>query len=118
MQIISKAHKAEKEIYAFVGRGKRDNAAGGRKCWFSAFIKEIASDAGVINFFKSAGHLKGPRIAGIIVKTYNPQLIMDLPLSAVVDYLIYAIEQEKNRAWELLETNIDPFMALDMAQTY
>jgi hypothetical protein len=38
---------------------------------------------------------------------------MDLPLSAVVDYLIYAIEQEKEQAaWELW-TNMYPFMALE-----
>ena len=46
-------------------------------------------------------------------KTYNPQLIMDLPLSAVVDYLIYAIEQEKEQAaWELWKT-LYPFMAIE-----
>lgn len=37
---------------------------------------------------------------------------MDLPLSAAVDYLIYAIEQEKEKAaWELW-TKMYPYMAL------
>ena len=38
---------------------------------------------------------------------------MDLPLSVTVDYLVYAIEQEKDQAaWELW-TNMYPFMALE-----
>ncbi len=38
---------------------------------------------------------------------------MDLPLSAIVDYLLYAIEQEKEQAaWELW-TAMYPFMALE-----
>jgi len=38
---------------------------------------------------------------------------MDLPLSIAVDYLLYAIEQEKEQAaWELW-TNMYPFMALE-----
>ena len=38
---------------------------------------------------------------------------MDLPLSAAVDYLLYAIEQEKEQAaWELWKT-IYPFMAIE-----
>lgn len=38
---------------------------------------------------------------------------MDLPLSAAVDYLIYAIEQEKEQAaWELWKT-LYPFMAIE-----
>lgn len=38
---------------------------------------------------------------------------MDLPLSAVVDYLIYAIEQEKEQAaWDLW-TEMYPYMALE-----
>lgn len=38
---------------------------------------------------------------------------MDLPLSAAVDYLIYAIEQEKEQAaWELW-TEMYPYMALE-----
>ena len=38
---------------------------------------------------------------------------MDLPLSAIVDYLLYAIEQEKEQAaWELW-TAMYPFMAIE-----
>lgn len=38
---------------------------------------------------------------------------MDLPLSAAVDYLLYAIEQEKEQAaWELWKT-LYPFMAME-----
>ena len=38
---------------------------------------------------------------------------MDLPLSTAVDYLIYAIEQEKEQAaWELWKT-LYPFMAIE-----
>jgi len=54
MQIISKAHKAEKEIYAFVAEAKGITPQEAEKVDLVRFIKEIASDAGVINFFKSA----------------------------------------------------------------
>ncbi len=54
MQIISKAHKAEKEIYAFVAEAKGITPQEAEKADLVQFIKEIASDAGVINFFKSA----------------------------------------------------------------
>jgi predicted peroxiredoxin len=54
MQIISKAHKAEKEIYAFVAEVKGITAQEAENIDLVQFIKEIASDAGVINFFKSA----------------------------------------------------------------
>jgi len=38
---------------------------------------------------------------------------MDLPLSAAVDYLLYAIEQEKEQAaWDLW-TEMYPYMALE-----
>ena len=54
MQIISKAHKAEKEIYAFVAEVKGITQQEAENVDLVKFIKEIASDAGVINFFKSA----------------------------------------------------------------
>jgi predicted peroxiredoxin len=54
MQIISKAHKAEKEIYAFVAEAKGITPQEAEKIDLMQFIKEIASDAGVVNFFKSA----------------------------------------------------------------
>jgi hypothetical protein len=54
MQIISKAHKAEKEIYAFVAEAKGITPQEAENVDLVQFIKEIASDAGVINFFKSA----------------------------------------------------------------
>ena len=54
MQIIAKAHKAEKEIYAFVAEAKGITQQEAENVDLVQFIKEIASDAGVINFFKSA----------------------------------------------------------------
>ena len=54
MQIISKAHKAEKEIYAFVAETKGITPQEAEKADLVQFIKEIAADAGVVNFFKSA----------------------------------------------------------------
>lgn len=54
MQIISKAHKAEKEIYAFVAEAKGITPQEAEKVDLVQFIKEIAADAGVVNFFKSA----------------------------------------------------------------
>ena len=38
---------------------------------------------------------------------------MDLPLSVAIDYIVYAIEQEKEQAaWELWKT-LYPFMAME-----
>lgn len=54
MQIISKAHKAEQEIYAFVAEAKGITQQEAEKVDLIGFIKEIAADAGVVNFFKSA----------------------------------------------------------------
>ena len=54
MQIISKAHKAEKEIYAFVAEIRGITPQEAEKIDLVQFIKEMASDAGVLNFFKSA----------------------------------------------------------------
>jgi len=49
----------------------------------------------------------------LLSKTYNPQLIEDLPLPVAVDFLVYAIEQEKEQAaWELWKT-LYPFMAIE-----
>ena len=54
MQIISKAHKAEQEIYAFVAEIKGITPQEAEKVDLVQFIKEIASDAGLVSFFKSA----------------------------------------------------------------
>jgi len=54
MQIISKAHKAEQEIYAFVAETKGITPQEAEKIDLVQFIKEMASDTGVVNFFKSA----------------------------------------------------------------
>lgn len=54
MQIISKAHKAEKEIYAFVAEIRGITPQEAEKIDLVQFIKEMASDTGVVNFFKSA----------------------------------------------------------------
>lgn len=38
---------------------------------------------------------------------------MDLPLSVAIDYIVYAVEQEKEQAaWELWKT-LYPFMAME-----
>ena len=54
MQIISKAHKAEQEIYAFVAETKGITPQEAENVDLVQFIKEMASDTGVVNFFKSA----------------------------------------------------------------
>ena len=54
IQIISKSHKAEKEIHAFVAEVKEIRHQEAQNIDLVQFIKEIASDAGVVNFFKSA----------------------------------------------------------------
>ena len=54
MQIISKAHKAEQEIYAFVAETRGITPQEAEKVDLVQFIKEMASDTGVVNFFKSA----------------------------------------------------------------
>lgn len=54
MQIVCKAHKAEQEIYAFVADTKGISVKDAEKVDLIQFIKEIVSDAGVVNFFKSA----------------------------------------------------------------
>ena len=54
MQIISKAHKAEQEIYAFVAETKGITPQEAEKVDLVQFIKDVASDTGVMNFFKSA----------------------------------------------------------------
>jgi predicted peroxiredoxin len=54
MQIISKAHKAEQEIYAFVAETKGITPQEAEKVDLVQFIKDMASDTGVMNFFKSA----------------------------------------------------------------
>jgi len=54
MQIVAKAHKAEKEIYAFVAEIRGITPQEAEKIDLVQFIKEMASDTGVVNFFKSA----------------------------------------------------------------
>ena len=54
MQIVAKAHKAEQEIYAFVAEIKGITPQEAEKVDLVQFIKEMASDTGVVNFFKSA----------------------------------------------------------------
>lgn len=59
MQIISKAHKAEKEIYAFVAEIKKITPEEAAEIDLMKFIQDIMSDAGVLDFFKSAVKSKG-----------------------------------------------------------
>lgn len=54
MQIIRKAHKAEHEIYSFVAEVKGITKEEAQKVDLIAFIKEMASDSDIVNFFKSS----------------------------------------------------------------
>lgn len=54
MQIVAKAHKAEQEIYAFVAETKGITVKEAENIDLIQFIKELVSDTGVVNFFKSA----------------------------------------------------------------
>lgn len=54
MQIVSKAHKAEQEIYAFVAEYKSITSKEAENIDLIQLTKELVSDAGVVNFFKSA----------------------------------------------------------------
>lgn len=54
MQIVRKAHKAEKEIYAFVAETKGITPQEAEDIDLVNFIKETVSDAGIKDFFKSA----------------------------------------------------------------
>ena len=108
MQIISKAHKAEERNLCFCGEAKGITPQEAENVDLAQFIKELVSDSEcVVIFFQICGHLKGPRIAELLSK--NIQSTADyglLPLSAIVDYLLYAIEQKrKEQAWEFW-TNI------------
>lgn len=54
MQVISKAHKAEKEIYSFVAEIKGITIEEAQNINLIEFIKELVSDESVMGFFKSA----------------------------------------------------------------
>lgn len=54
MQLARKAYKAEKEIYAFIAEIKGITPEEAENIDLVQFIKELASNAGIMNFFKSA----------------------------------------------------------------
>ena len=54
MQIISKAHKAEQEIYSFIAEIKSISVKEAENVDLIEFIKEAVSDSGLMSFFKSA----------------------------------------------------------------
>lgn len=54
MQTLKKAHKAENEIYAFVADVKKCTVEEAEDVDLVAFIKEIFSDLGTVDFLKSA----------------------------------------------------------------
>ena len=54
MQIVTKVHKAEKEIYAFVADLKKITVQEAEDIDLIEFVKEIATDSGAMGFFKSA----------------------------------------------------------------
>lgn len=54
MQIVSKAHRAEKEIYSFVAEIKDITPQEAADIDLIQFVRELLNDVGVVNFFKSA----------------------------------------------------------------
>lgn len=54
IQIVNKAHRAESEIIAFVAEMKKCSTEEAESIDLIAFVKEIASDSGIKDFFKSA----------------------------------------------------------------
>lgn len=54
MQIVTKAHKAETEIINFVAEIKKCTVEEAGEIDLIAFIKEIAQEPGIKDFFKSA----------------------------------------------------------------
>lgn len=57
IQIVNKAHRAESEIIAFVAEMKKCSIEEAENVELVAFVKEIASDSGIKDFFKSADTL-------------------------------------------------------------
>ena len=54
MQILSRAHRAEQEIYALVSEIKGCTAKEAEKVDLIEFIKEVMANTGIMDFFKSA----------------------------------------------------------------
>lgn len=54
MQIVSKAHRAEQEIYNLVAEIKGVTIKDAEQVDLVEFIKDILSNAGIMDFFKSA----------------------------------------------------------------
>lgn len=54
MQIVSKAHLAEEEIYSFIASVKGCTAEQAANMDLVAVLKELATDTGVAGFFASA----------------------------------------------------------------
>jgi hypothetical protein len=54
MQMVTKAHKAEQEIYAFIAEFKGCSLEEAAKLSLTEFIKELADNPGVVDFLKSA----------------------------------------------------------------
>lgn len=61
LQLATKAHKAENEIYAFVASIKRITPDQAQDVDLMSFAQEMLSDAGALDFFKSAVKSKGQR---------------------------------------------------------
>ena len=58
MQIVSKAHKAEQEIYALVADIKKITVQEAEDVDLVDFIKVATKDSGLMDFFKSAAMSK------------------------------------------------------------
>lgn len=59
VQIVSKAHKAEKEIYEFIAATKGIDVKAAEEVDLVEFIKELVADSGIMAFFKSAVRSSG-----------------------------------------------------------
>lgn len=58
MQAVSKAHRAEQEIYALVADIKKITVQEAEGIDLIEFVKEITKDSGLMAFFKSAAMSK------------------------------------------------------------
>lgn len=54
MQVVKKVYKAEKEIYEFIMSAKKISEEEAENTDLIEFLKELLSNTGIIDFFKSA----------------------------------------------------------------
>jgi hypothetical protein len=59
MQILSRAHRADEEIYAFIAEFKGCTPDEAQELPLSEVVRELMSDNGVLGFFSSAAKSQG-----------------------------------------------------------